>query len=211
MRSLASAIQFLILGRATPPYKTVSGHTAGWFPLVGAALGAAGAGIYFIVPSAYAAIACVAFWVVAGRVPHEGRLLYAAVTLSAVLRWLALDSFAGPSILTACIAAQAMPRAAMVGLAWVSRPAGTGIGYAFTSTLTTPAALTAIAQGILAALLCGGRVGVVLMVGAFLIVRLAREFAYKRAGGVNGDCLGVTEQILEIFVLAVFACRTCSW
>jgi adenosylcobinamide-GDP ribazoletransferase len=207
MRSLASAIQFLTLGRASSEL----GKAAAWFPLVGAALGAAGAGVYLVVPSSYAPIACVVFWAAAGRVLHEGKLVYSAVALSVVARWLALDYFAGPYLLAVCIAAQAVPRAAIVGLAWVSRPSGTGVGYALSSTLTTPAAVAAIAQGVLAAFLCGARAGVVLIVGTFLIARLAREFAYKRWGGVNGDCLGATEQVLEIFIVAMFACRACAW
>ncbi len=178
---------------------------------MGAALGAAGAGIYLIVPSLYAPLACVVFWTAAGRVLHDGRIVYAAVALSAIARWLALENFAEPDLLAVCIAAQAVPRAAMVGLAWVSRPAGTGVGYAVSSTLTTPVAVAALVQGILAAFLCGARAGFVLIVGTFLIARLAREFAYKRWGGVNGDCLGATEQVLEIFILAVFACRACAW
>jgi adenosylcobinamide-GDP ribazoletransferase len=215
MRTLAGAIQFLTVGGIP----SEPGKTAAWFPLVGAALGAAGAGIYLIalraLPAPIAALACVGFWAAAGRVLHEGRLVYAAVALSVLARWLALDYFAGPDILVACIAAQAVPRAAIVGLAWVSRPvsrpSGTGVGYALSSTLTTPAAIAALAQGVLAAFLCGARAGAVLIVGAFLIARLAREFAYKRWGGVNGNCLGATEQLLEIFILGVFACRACAW
>jgi cobalamin synthase len=212
VKSFANAIQFLTLGRVAPE----TGKAAAWFPLVGAALGAAGAGVYLLVPSSYArplpALACVVFWAAAGRVLHEGRLAYAAVALSMLARWLALEHLAaGPGILVVCIATQAVPRAAIVGLAYVSRPAGTGLGYALSSTLRMPAAVAALAQGVLAALLCGVRAGVVLIVGSFLIVRLAREFAYKRWGGVNGDGLGATEQLLEIFILGVFACRACAW
>jgi adenosylcobinamide-GDP ribazoletransferase len=208
--SLNSAIQLLILGRIPPE----PGKAAAWFPLVGAALGAAGAGVYLIampLGTPVAAFACVLFWTVGGRVLHEGKLAYAAVAVSMVARWLALEYFAGPGILVVCIAAQAVPRAAIVGLAWVSRPSGTGIGYALCSTLTTPAAVAALAQGVLAAFLCGARAGAVLSVGTFLIARLSREYFYKRRGGVNGDCLGATEQLLEIFILAMFACRVCAW
>lgn len=211
--TLNSAIQLLILGRIPPE----PGKAAAWFPLVGAALGAAGAGIYLIVPSYAAALACVVSWAAAGRVLREGRLAYAAVALTVVARWLALEYFAGLGILVVCVAAQAVPRAAIVGLAWVSRPSGTGpptgtgIGYALCSTLTTPAAVAALAQGVLAAFLCGARAGAVLIVGTFLIAKLSREYFYKRRGGVDGDCLGATEQILEIFVLAMFACRVCAW
>src|SRR5580658_722139 len=199
MRSLAGAIQFLTLGRIP----SEPGKSAAWFPLVGALLGAAGAGVYLIA-APFSALACVVFWAAAGRVLHEGRLVYAAIALSVLLRWLALDHFAGPSLLMVCIAAQAIPRAAIVGLTLVSRPTGTGLGYSLSSTLTTPAALAALAQGMLAAFLCGARVGIVLIAGASLIAKLAGEYGYKRRGGVDGDCLGATEQILEIFILAVF-------
>jgi cobalamin synthase len=198
----------LILGRVP----SEPGKTLIWFPLAGAALGAAGAGIYLIVPSSYAALACVVFWAAAGRVLHEGRLPSATVALSAAAHWLALDNFApGPGILAVCIAAQAVPRAAIVGLIWISRPAGTGLGYALSSTLTTPIAVAAIAQGVLAAFLCDPRAGVVLIVGTILVARLAREYFYNRRGGVDADCLGATEQLLEIFTLALFACRECAW
>src|SRR5579863_2666198 len=157
MGGLANAFRFLILGGIPSEF----GKAAAWFPFVGAALGVAGAGIFLSVPSPYAALACVAFWTLSGRVLHESRLAYFVVAIGVAAKWLALENFAaGPSILVVCIAAQAIPRAAMVGLAWVSRPAGTGSGYALSSTLTTPMAVAAIAQGLLAAFLCGARAGV---------------------------------------------------
>ena len=93
----------------------------------------------------------------------------------------------------------------MVALAWVSRPSGEGLGLAFTSSLTTTGALIAIAQGIALSMLPGWRPGLLVVAGAYLIVRGARAYFYKRIGGVNGDCLGATEQLLEIFILVVFA------
>jgi cobalamin synthase len=182
--------------------------------------GGCGRGIYLIVPSSNAPLACVVFWVVAGRALHERSPLdptmIAAAACGALARLLALNDFAAfyftaPGILAACIATQAVPRAAIVGLAWVSRPTGTGVGYALSSTLTTPAAVAALAQGVLAAFLCGARAGVVMIVGTFLIARFAREYSYQRWGGVNANCLGATEQIIEIFILAMFACRACAW
>jgi adenosylcobinamide-GDP ribazoletransferase len=138
-----------------------------------------------------------------------------AVALSVLVRWQALDhlvtSRGDLGILEICVAAQAVPRAAMVALAWVSRPAGVGLGHAFSSTLTTTGAVLAMAQGIAAALLCGLSAAVVMIGGAYVIVRLGRWYFYRRIGGVNGDCLGATEQLLEIFVLLLFTCRNCSW
>lgn len=242
MRTLAGAIQFLTILRI-PGEPPAPGRAAAWFPLVGAALGAAGAGVYLLLsrllPVSLAALACVAFWTASTGVLHEdgladvadalragrtrermleilkdsriGAFGAVALLLSVIARWQALQYFSGPSVLTACIAAQAVPRAAMVGLAWASRPAGDGLGYSLASTLGTTGAVIALLQGAVAAFVCGLREGAVIVLGSFVIVRLAREYFYRRIGGVNGDCLGATEQALEIFILALFACASCSW
>src|SRR5262249_36600047 len=131
--------------------------------------------------------------------------------VSIVARWQAVEHLAAGRILEIMIASQAVPRAAIVALAWISRPAGTGLGLAFSSTLTTPAAALAILQGIVAALACGIRPGVVILLGSYLVIRMTQSYFYKRIGGINGDCLGATEQILEIFILVLFTCRNCSW
>jgi len=92
-----------------------------------------------------------------------------------------------------------------------ARPAGSGLGAALASTLGTPAALVAIAQGAVAALLCGWRPGLILIAGSVLVVQALRGWFYRRLGGVNGDCLGFTEQVLEILVLVMFTCGSCRW
>jgi cobalamin synthase len=85
------------------------------------------------------------------------------------------------------------------------------LGAALAETLSTPAAVIAMTQGAAAALLCGWRPGLVMIAGTVLIVQASRGWFYRRLGGVNGDCLGFTEQVLEIFVLVMFACRSCRW
>src|SRR5579863_1126237 len=162
IRSLAGAIQFLTVLRLPATQEPATpGAAAAWFPLVGAILGAAGAGVFIglakILPVSLAALATVAFWTAASGVLHEdgladvadalragrsrermltilkdsriGTFGAMAVILSVLARWQALQYFTGPGILAVCIAAQAVPRAAMVGLAWTSRPVGTGLGY----------------------------------------------------------------------------------
>ena len=62
-----------------------------------------------------------------------------------------------------------------------------------------------------AALLCGWRPGLILIAGSVLVVQALRGWFYRRLGGVNGDCLGFTEQVLEIFVLVMFTCGSCRW
>jgi adenosylcobinamide-GDP ribazoletransferase len=237
-----AAIRFLTIlpvpGRDVPP-----GRAAAFFPLVGAILGAAGAGVFLLASAAFpvsiAALATVAFWILVSGILHEdgladvadavragrsqerilsilkdsriGTFGAIAILLSVLARWQALEVLATPRVIETLIAAQAVPRAAMVAMAWCSRPAGSGLGATLSSTLTTPAALLAIAQGTAAALLCGCRPGFAMIAGSVLIVQAARAWFYRRLGGVNGDCLGFTEQVLEIFVLVLFACRSCAW
>jgi adenosylcobinamide-GDP ribazoletransferase len=196
-------------------------------------------GLARAIPASLAALVTVAFWTAITGVLHEDGLAdvadamragrttekmlailkdsrigtygAVAIVLSIVARWQAIEHLAGVNVFAVFIAAQAVPRAAMVALAWVSRPAGSGLGLAFSATLSTPVALIAIAQGIAAALLCGVRGGITIVLAAYLAIRIAQWYFYRRIGGVNGDCLGATEQILEIFVLVLFTCQACSW
>lgn len=236
MRTFLAAVSFLTIVRV-PTQSVPPGRAAIFFPLVGAILGAAGAGLFLaanlVLPLSLAALITVAFWTLISGVLHEDGLAdvadamragrarekmlailkdsrigtygAVAIVLSIVARWQALLHVPARRILIVCIVAQAVPRAAMVALAWLSRPSGDGLGLAFSASLTTTGALIAIAQGLLASMLLGWRPGLLILAGAYLIVRAARAYFYKRIGGVNGDCLGATEQLLEIFVLVLFA------
>jgi len=186
-----------------------------------------------VLPPSIAALIAVTFWTLISGVLHEDGLAdvadamragrtrekmiailkdsrigtygAVAIVLSIVARWQALEHVTAARILEVCIVAQAVPRAAMVTLAWLSRPFGEGLGLAFSSSLTTTGSLIAIVQGLVAAMLLGWRPGVIVIAGGYLIVRGARTYFYKRVGGINGDCLGATEQLLEIFILILFA------
>src|SRR5437879_3990091 len=112
-----------------------------------------------VLPVSLAALATVAFWAMISGVLHEdgladiadalragrtqermlailkdsriGTFGAVAVVLSVLARWQALEHLATPRVIAVCIAAQAVPRAALVALAWVSRPVGAGLGLAF--------------------------------------------------------------------------------
>jgi adenosylcobinamide-GDP ribazoletransferase len=235
IRTFLASVSFLtILPVATnvPP-----GRAAVFFPLIGAILGAAGAGVMiaasFVLPISIAALLTVAFWTIVSGVLHEDGLAdvadamrvgrsrakmlailkdsrigtygAVAIVLSIVARWQALQHVPPARILLVCIVVQSVPRAAMVVLAWTSRPSGDGLGLAFLSSLTTTGAILALAQGLIASMLLGWRPGLLIVAGTYLIVRGARAYFYKRIGGINGDCLGATEQLVEIFVLILFA------
>jgi adenosylcobinamide-GDP ribazoletransferase len=236
MRRFLAAVSFLTIV-PVPSSNVPPGRSAIFFPLVGAMLGAAGAGLFLaarmVLPDSLAALIAVTFWTVVSGVLHEDGLAdvadamragrtrekimeilkdsrigsygAVAIVLSIAARWQALQHVPVSRILEVCIIAQSVPRAAMVALAWLSRPSGDGLGLAFSSSLTTASAIIAIAQGLGVSFLLGWRPGVLIVACAYLVVRGLRAYFYKRIGGVNGDCFGATEQLLEIFILILFA------
>lgn len=187
-------------------------------PLFGAAIGAIGALVYTgsakTFPISAIELVIAALWGVLAF-PYERRSIgvVGAIVIAASIaaRWFALEALVPGRVLEVFIAAQTVPRAAIIALAWVSRPAGTGIVYEFSSTLTTPAALIAMALGTGAALLCGLRPGAMILVGAYLIIRAVRWFSYRYIGGVNANSFGATQLLIEMFVLVMFTCAACRW
>ena len=142
--------------------------------------------------------------------PRIGAFGALAVVFSVLLRWQAIIAIP-LEIVPALVASQAIPRAALVVLSRVSRPAGEGLGATFCSHVSTPAALAAAAQGVAAALWCGPKPAAAILAGSAVIVVLARWYFHRRIGGVTGDCLGATSQAVETFVLVLLACQSCTW
>ena len=224
MRTFLAAVSFLTI----IPVKDSSvspGRAAIFFPLVGAMIGAAGAGVFlaasFVLPLSLASLITVAFWTMISGVLHEdgladvadalragrarGKMLAilkdsrigtygaVAIVLSIAVRWQALQHVPAARIVAVCVIAQSGPRAAMVALAWVSRPSGEGLGLAFSSSLTTVSALMCIAQGIAVSMLSGWRPATLIVAGTYLIVSSgARVFLQahwrrqRRLPGRNG-------------------------
>lgn len=140
------------------------------------------------------------------RIGAHGAL---ALLLLTLVRWQALSSIAVPPI-PALAAALALGRAAIVMLMWITAPAGSGSAVHFSRTLTTPVAAAALAQAFLFAMWPGARLASITVGGSMAIVFLARAYFTRRIGGVNGDCLGTTEQLVETFCLIVYTCRPCT-
>jgi adenosylcobinamide-GDP ribazoletransferase len=140
---------------------------------------------------------------VLGAGPRE-RLLPAMVAAQAVSRGV-LGTGPRERLLPAMVAAQAVSRGAVVALAWMARPAGTGLGAGFAGSLTSTAAVLAIAQAYAAALWCGPGTSAAIVASAGLLTLAARGYFERRLGGVNGDCLGSLSPIVESTVLLVVA------
>jgi cobalamin synthase len=192
------------------------GPRAVLLPLYGAVLGAAGAWIYHqqALPSPVAAALVAILWGAVAFVPHQrnpGIQVWVVLAAAMVLRCMLIGGVPGINVVAIFVAAQTVPRAALIAIAWVSRPAGEGVAYEFSSTLTTPVSLIGMLIGVAAALWCGVRPAAMIVVGTYLIIRAVRWFAYRYAGGVNGNLLGVTQLFTELFVLGMFTCVACRW
>lgn len=140
------------------------------------------------------------------RIGAHGAL---ALLLLVLIRWQALAALALDPV-PALAAALGIGRAAVVALAWIAPPARAGSAAVFAASLSSPVALAVILQAIALALWPGSRTGSFLLGGATAIVLLARAYFVRRIGGVTGDCLGATEQLVETWCLMVYTCRPCT-
>ncbi len=134
-----------------------------------------------------------------------------AIAISVLARWQALQSIPAHQVIHVAAVAHALSRASMVMVGYISKPARTGLGYLFANTLSREVFAVAILWSLLAAGSLGWRPALALLVGIYLLVRLARFWFDCRLGGVTGDCLGATGMFAEIFVLVLFTCLPCTW
>ena len=128
-----------------------------------------------------------------------------ALIFSVLFRWQALSAL-GPHSTVALIVSEALPRTAFVVLAYVAKPAGAGLGSAFGSGLSRTMTLLASAEGAAIACLAGPLPAVVLVAGTVALISLGRSYFQCRIGGVTGDCLGATGQLVECYCLLTFVC-----
>ena len=137
------------------------------------------------------------------RIGAHGAL---ALILLTLLRWQVLSAMAGEPV-RALTATLAVSRASLAGLAWISAPAGGGLGFEFSRSLTTTGVVIAIVQAIVWSYFSGA--GVMLIWGATVIVVASSVYYNRRIGGVTGDCLGATCLLVETWGLALFSCQRC--
>lgn len=126
-----------------------------------------------------------------------------ALIFSILFRWQALAAL-GPHSTVALIVSETLPRAAFVALAHIANPVGTGLGSALGAGLSRMTALLAVAQGVAITCLAGPLPALIVVAGTAAIILLARWYFHRRIGGVTGDCLGATGQVIECFCLLTF-------
>jgi hypothetical protein len=131
-----------------------------------------------IIPRALAALV----WI--GAFVHQGS------SHSAVLRMGA-----------AAAAAQCISRAGALALTWTSQPAAGGLELC--ARLRTSAVVPAVLTGTLAASMYGPRIGIALIVGAYLILRSARDWFYRQRSGIDGDDVAHARMAVEVFIVLI--------
>ena len=205
-----------------------------FFPLVGAALGASASGVYLLLarllPTPLASILAILFLVLAtgglhedgladvadafraGRTPERtfaimkdsrvGTFGALALAFSILIRWQALNALGAPSTIV-LIVSETLARTALVVLSHIAKPAGSGLATGLSRNVT----LVAAAQGVALAFLAGPWLALPLLAGTAAIVWVARSYFHRRIGGVTGDCLGATGQLVECYCLLTFVCE----
>ncbi len=184
-------------------------------PLFGALIGLCGAALIVWLPGGPGAIAALVLWTAVTfargelgfsrwfpKLPLFGTLLAACTIL---VRWYALISLQnGARLLPAVAVATTLGPAAAIALGWVSRPVDDA-AFRRLSRLNTQWAVVAIAEGIAAAALCGIRVGLVLVLVCWLVLRLVLWVGRWRIGGVRGSDLEATRVVVETISLVVLS------
>jgi cobalamin synthase len=183
---------------------------AALYPLWGAFLGGAGVAVFFkafpLIPSVSAALWLLIAWMLLAvaeqrflHVPGWRHVLGAAV-LTPV--WFYVLGSANPTrLVLAALAAHSLSRASVIAMAWVSRPSQEGM--ALSKKLDSFSAGLAIACGGVTAFLCGIRPAVLMLLLAFLILRLARQWYYHNLGGINATALSLTQRATELSTLLI--------
>lgn len=219
---MRDALRFLTVIPVAGADRPMSAWAGVWFPVVGALLGLLGAAVNQLpVSGRVRALLVLAVWaLVTGGLHEDGladtfdafgggrtredilRILKdsrigtygaLAVVFSVLLRWEALVGAPAATL----VAAQALPRAGMVALAWLAGPATEGLGGAWAASLRWWHVMWAVVIGVgisgwrgaPAAGLCA------------VVVLLAAWYFRRRLGGITGDCLGAANQIQEMGVL----------
>lgn len=183
-------------------------------PLAGAVLGLCGCAFVLLLPRGPGAVAAVILWTAVTlakgergfarwlpKLPLFGTLLAGCTIL---LRWYSLISLQGSParLVTGVVAAMALGPAASVTLAWISRPVDQP-AFQRLSVLSTPEAVTAIAEGVAASVACGLQVGSMLIISGYLLVRLMAGFVNWRFAGVRGSDLDACRVVVDTIALVL--------
>ena len=132
-----------------------------------------------------------------------------ALIISVAVRWQAMAEM--PQPVAGLATAVSLSRMSLVALAGIAPAVGSGMGQAFaldcSRKVVSLVVVQAVAMAGAAAWFTGWRPALGMIAATALVVLLARAYFVRRLGGVNGDCLGATCQVVEMVNLVILAWR----
>ena len=138
------------------------------------------------------------------RDPRVGAFGAAALFLSLLLRYAGLLALPAALRLPVLLCMPALGRWAMVSLAWASPSARRdgGLAASFLTHLSwQPILLSSLVLAVALTIALGGSVAVATMGMGILLLVLIRQRCLTLLGGVTGDVLGATNEVIEILFL----------
>lgn len=138
------------------------------------------------------------------RDPRVGAFGAAALFLSLLLRYAGLLALPAALRLPVLLCMPALGRWAMVSLAWASPSARRdgGLAASFLTHLSwQPILLSSLVLAVALTIALGGSVAVATMGMGILLLALIRQRCLTLLGGVTGDVLGATNEVIEILFL----------
>jgi adenosylcobinamide-GDP ribazoletransferase len=137
--------------------------------------------------------------------PRLGTYGVSALVCSLLVRVAALATMDAWTGFAFCVCAHAVARSASVGLMRASAPGTEGLGATYVRELTDNTVAIAIASGMLLGGLAAGPWVMPAGAVALLVATLMGRRARRSIGGISGDYLGATEQLVEIGVFLIGA------
>jgi adenosylcobinamide-GDP ribazoletransferase len=205
--------------------------------IIGAAVGGAAAGLWFVVPPVVAGAVAVAIgllitgafhedglgdiadafgggWTVERRLEilkdsRHGTYGVAAICASIVVRMVTLGSLPGPlAMFTGAVAAHTMGRVAAVAMAGTMQLAThSGLGADYGRSTTRIRAAVGTVAGIAITTLAVGWWSAALTGAVLVAVIGTGTLARRKISGISGDVLGATEQVAECLCLVVLSAQ----
>lgn len=232
---LLAALQFLTRVPIRLRREPSLSKSVAWFPiagaLIGASVGGAAAGLWFLVTPMLAAAMAMAVgllitgafhedglgdiadafgggWTVERRLEilkdsRHGTYGVAAMCTSILVRVVALGSLPGPAAMFAgAVVAHSLGRVAAVGLGGTMRLAThSGLGADYGRSTSKPRALFGTACGLAVAAVFTGWWAALLLGVVVVAAGATGLLARRKIGGISGDVLGAAEQVAECLVL----------
>ena len=127
-----------------------------------------------------------------------------ALVLALLAKYAALTSMNPARLDAALLSAQILGRWAFLPMGYFNRSAHEGLAAQFMKGLSAKAVVSGTVLAAGGAIVLGGMRGGAAVILATVVATLMSVYFRRRIGGITGDCLGATFQLVEVATYAVF-------